>query len=171
MNATILLAGYLTRDRLNEVWREIERYERLKKTGKMHLVLVIASEGGEASETIELIEQIERVGIRTSAKIYRAESAAALIALSAHEREMVRNGVFTITLGSAEIDSGTLITPEKVPPHIIEEAKKFRKKVFERLEHLGVPKDGPLMSKLLTQNHLTLTALECLRLGIINKIV
>ncbi|GEM_PF-2573498 len=174
MNATILLQGYLTTEKLREAAREMARYRQLYENDsnepRGELSLVIASEGAVATEALALSDDMKSLFF-TTAKIYRAESAAALIALAAEKREMVRNGIFTISLGMAEVDSGTLITPEKVSDQVIEQAKQFRNKVFERLEHLGFPKTGPLMNKLLTQNQLSLTADECLKLGVVERII
>lgn len=172
MNATILLQGYLTTNKLQEAQREMAFYRKIygNDSSKPNLSLVIASEGGVAISALAFSDDMTSL-FSTTAKIYRAESAAALIALSAEKREMVRNGIFTISLGTAEVDSGTLVTPEKVPEQIIEQARLFRKKVFEKLEHSGFPKTGLLMNKLLTQNQLTLTAEECLHLGIVERII
>ena len=81
------------------------------------------------------------------------------------------DGIFTLNLGSAEIPSNVLLTPEKVPPHIIEEAKRFRKMVFASLTKVGFPDSGPWMEKLLVQNELTLGAIDCLKLGIAERII
>ncbi len=172
MNAIILLQGYLTGERLREIVREIARYKELAaETETLKLCFAIASHGGEAKEALDFVDWIEKTGLHLTTKIYRAESAAALIAMTAHEREMVRNGIFTINLGSAEINSDTLITPEKVPTSVIEEAQKLRTRTFSAMSQCGIPKTGTYMDTLLAQNQLTLTARECLELGIVSRII
>ncbi len=88
-----------------------------------------------------------------------------------HEREIVRDGVFTVNLGSVEIDSGSLITEEKVPKHIIEQAKKWREAVFSVLGKGNFSQQGYLMEKLIAKNNLTLTADECLELKLVHRII
>ncbi len=174
MNATILLKEYLTKERLEEAWREIERYGGIAvEVGEMlDLCLVVDSNGGDTSATLNFTERIAASrGMFFQAKIYRAESAAAFIALRLHNREMVKGGTFTIGLGSAEIDSGVLITEEKVPAHIVEEAKRWRKTVFSLLAKCGFPEKGERMEKLIAQNWLTLTAEECLASGLVHRII
>lgn len=171
MNATILLSGYLTTERLREARRELVRYEERIGDGHSELTLVIASEGGEAEAAIAFGKRVQKSPLYSRAKIYCAKSAGALIAMMTKEREIVRDGVFTVNLGSAEIDSSTLITPEKVPAPIVEQAKRLRATVFDYLHALGFPKEGPYMQKLLTQNRLTLTAEECHTLGLVKRII
>ena len=170
MNA-ILLKKYLTQERLVNAVREIEQYEDLRGEEPAEICLVIDSPGGCAAGAIDFAKIMESGRTRFTAKIYRADSAAALIALAAARREIVADGIFTLNLGSAEIPSNVLLTPEKVPPHIIEEAKRFRKMVFASLTKVGFPDSGPWMEKLLVQNELTLGAIDCLKLGIAERII
>ncbi len=169
MNTTILLQGYLTKKRLGAIENEMARY--VEDGDILCLpIFVITSEGGDTEETLAFLTRIERYG-GFNAKIYRAESTAALIALSAMEREMVRDGIFIVDLGSAEIDSGTLITPEKVSAHIIEQAKKWRDAVFSALGEYDFSQKDYLMKKLIAQNRLALTPEECLGLGIVQRVI
>src|SRR3989338_5291353 len=168
---TILLKEYLTRERLANAGREIEQYENHRGSGSEEMCLVIDSMGCNAVAAMEFAERIGSGRTRFGAKIYRADSAAALIALAAARREIVAQGILTLNLGSAEIPSNMLLTPEKVPAHIIEEAKRFREKVFALLTKAGFPDSGPLMEKLLVQNELTLGATDCLELGIVERVI
>lgn len=171
MNATILLSGYLTEEKFGEMWRELGIYQKLAPGELPHLHLVIDSTGGVADAALETVRRIQTLGFQCSAKIYRAYSAAAFIALSAGERDMVRSGIIEINLGSAEVDSATLITKEKVPATIIAQARRWRMAMSEVLNKCGFPDDGKYMSRLLAQNRLRLTAEECLALGIVPRII
>ncbi len=169
----VLLKDYLTKERLDEAWWEIERYKKIAEgLGEtVNLCLVIDSVGGETEATLKFTERVLASTSLLYAKVYRAESAAALIAMRMHEREIVRDGVFTVNLGSVEIDSGSLITEEKVPKHIIEQAKKWREAVFSVLGKGNFSQQGYLMEKLIAKNNLTLTADECLELKLVHRII
>lgn len=167
----ILLDGYLTAKRLAEVSREIDHYFNEPRGGPLALTLVLNSQGGETSATRELVTRLAESDCSLSAKIYRAESAAAFIALSAETREMIQNGIFRIDLGGQYIDSNMLVTPERVSDQIVAEAKQWRAAVFALLKKRGFPQNGELMTRLLARNELTLTAEECLKLGIVQRII
>ncbi len=171
MKPVIMLLGDLTKTSLENVWREVERYNELTKNTD-EITLVLASGGGNAIKTLEFLARIEKTRFRFSAKIYQAESAAALIALTAKKREIVRGGIFKISLGWVEIETCDILDPEgQVPRRILLQAKQLRKKTFELLRSCGFPENGTLMQQLITRNHLALTADECLKLGIVERII
>lgn len=167
----ILLDGYLTAKRLSDALREIERYFKEPRGGPLMLTLVLNSQGGETAATRELVTHLAESDCALSAKIYRAESAAAFIALSAETREMVQNGIFRIDLGGQYIASNMLITPERASDQIVAEAREWRAAVFALLKKRGFPNDGELMTRLLAHNELSLTPKECLEIGLVQRII
>lgn len=167
----ILLDGYLTAKRLAEAAREMGRYFDKPRGGPLALTLVLNSPGGETAAARKLVTLITESDCALSAKIYRAESAAAFIALSAETREMVLDGTFRIDLGGRYIDSNMLVTPERASDQIVEEAREWRAAVFAILKQRGFPQDGELMTRLLARNELTLTPEKCLELGLVQKII
>jgi hypothetical protein len=171
VHASILLDGYLNTKRLADAWREIEGSFACPRDGPLALTLVLNSQGGETEAARKLIERIGKSDCILSAKVYRAESAAAFISLSASKCEIVQDGVFRIDLGGRYIDSNMMLTPEKISEPIIEEARVWRAAVFEILEKRGFPKTGELVTRLLAHNELSLTPKQCLELGLVQKII
>lgn len=169
MHASILIDGYQKAGGFTAITREVQRY--LKIHSELHITFVINSSGGETAPARELIELATRYRCGLSAKIYRAESAAAFIALSAEQREIVRDGSFRIDLGGTYIPSNMLLTKERIPPSTIDEARVWRAAVFSLLEKRGFPQQGKLMARLLARNELSLTAEECLEIGLVQTII
>ncbi|HEY4495846.1 MAG TPA: ATP-dependent Clp protease proteolytic subunit [Candidatus Paceibacterota bacterium] len=160
----VLLHGPVTKGSLDEVWGEIEFY---KKFGANDIVLVINSQGGNGTKALDFIDKIKKSGVNISVKIYHAESAATLIALSFSEREMVKDGKLIIHLGSVEIESCDIAEDGTIPKGYRISAKKFREEMF-KLANLPA---GSYVDKLLATNRLTLTAEQCFKLGIVQQII
>ncbi|OHA20474.1 MAG: hypothetical protein A2836_02785 [Candidatus Taylorbacteria bacterium RIFCSPHIGHO2_01_FULL_45_63] len=174
MKPVVLVHGFLTAKRLENIWREIKRYRDLDQIAgspDTEIGLVIASEGGRAKKTIELIEKIKRDNIYLTAKIYQAESAAALLALAATEREIVQHGVFSIHLGAVTIESCDLAGRGKIPRARLSELKTVRQTAFDLLKLSGFPERGPFMDSLIARNRLALNPEECLELGLVQRII
>ena len=160
----VLLRGPITEGSLKETWREVEYY---RETGDCDITLVIDSTGGNSAEALGFIEKIKNSGINISAKIYHAESAAAFIALVANEREIVRNGRLVIHLGSVGVESCDIAEDGTIPKEYRATVKKFRDAV---LNAAALP-PGSYVDRLLATNWLDLSAEECLRLGIVQRII
>lgn len=168
MKPAILLRGPVTEDSLARVWREIEYYKRRDESD---IVLVIDSEGGNGTKAIEFIEKVKNFGVNIAAKIYHAESAAALIALSVNKRDMVANGLLVIHLGSVQVESCDINYDCVIPPRFKVMTDEIRRTALGFLDEIGALKPSPYVDKLLATNRLTLTADECLKLGIVERIV
>lgn len=169
MHASILIEGYQKASGFASITREVQRY--LEAPGRLRITFVINSPGGETRPARELIDFVTRNHCVSFAKIYRAESAAAFIALSAEQREIVQGGFFRIDLGGTYIPSNMLLTKERIPPSIIDEARVWRATVLDLLKKRGFPQHGKLMAHLLAQNELSLTAEECLEIGFVQAII
>jgi len=174
MTSVVLLNGYLTRKSLEETWREIANYSASLNGDDREICLVISSDGGYSRATLGFVEKMTRAkenGLRFSAKIYCARSAAALIALTARRREIVKGGILEIHLGTVTIESCDINEEGRIPRRIALEARKAREETLRLLEQCGFPTNNSKMSRLLAANHLLLTAEECLTLGIAERIV
>ena len=166
----LLIDGPLTVERLKTAWREIEKIGKRPKPGMRSVILILNSPGGEMEAALETVKRLDALGCPFTVKIYRAESAATFIALSARKRVIVREGVFRLHLGDALIPSNMLVTTEKVARPIVEEAKRWRAHMFALLEKRGFPQSGPLMNRLLVRNELLLKPEECLKIGLVTDI-
>ena len=159
------MQGPITGKMLANVWNEIVFY---KNREEKDITVVINSDGGNGTKTLEFVDKIKRVGdVNISAKIYHAESAAALIAFAFSEREIVKDGQLVIHLGSVEVESCDIDEGGTISKGCQVVAKKFKDEV---LKAAALP-PGPYVDKLLATNRLTLTADECLKLGIVGRII
>ena len=168
MQPAILLRGTITEDSLGHVWREIEYH---KGRDESDIVLIIDSHGGNGTKAIEFIEKVKDFGVTISAKIYHAESAAALIALSANKRDIVVDGWLVIHLGSVTVESCDIGYDCVIPRHFKVMTDEIRKMALGLLDEIGALKPSSYVDKLLATNRLTLTAEQCLELGIVDRIV
>jgi len=167
---TVLLYGHLTHKRLDFAWREVEGYLSAEHVPK-EIVLVIQSEGS-GNYCWKFIEKMNTLkGITFFAKVYVAKSAAALIALAADRREIEKHGVIEIHLGSVIIESNEVTSQGKVSKWIIDELRAGREHTFALMHKCGIPDTGSHMDALLARNTLTLSAEECLKLGLVTRII
>lgn len=167
MKPLVLLCGPITDELLDRAWSEIEYYTR----STPDIVLVINSQGGNGMKALEFIDKISSAGINISAKIYQAASAAALIALSAKNREIVANGLFVIHLGSVEVESCDIDENGQVPKNYKDAADKLKSETLMLAKRAGLPMPSHYLDKLLAHNRLTLTAEECLKLGLVERVI
>jgi len=168
MKPAVLLQGLMTGEMLENAWQEIETY---KKLGETQVALVIKSEGGNGTKALQFIDRMHASGLKFSAKIYHAESAAALIALSASRREMVKNGLITIHLGSVEIESCDIGEDGTIPLGYRAAAERIRDRTFEVMARVGIPKQGSHVDMLLATNRLDLPAADCLKFRIVDRVI
>lgn len=173
MKPIILVSGELTPDKISEMQREMERYCALcYPNEKIHLV--IDSPGGNSFKTLQFLEQVQAVAKNRllCAKIYRAGSSAALIALCAEHREITKGGHLTIHLPSTcEIPFSQLDSEGRVPKETLETGRDIRKKTFELMKKSGIPEEGPHIDHLLGNESVTFDAETCLRFGIVERII
>jgi ATP-dependent protease ClpP protease subunit len=167
MTPIVLLRGYITESLLEGAWREICFYLQFSEAKAHSLSIVVDSVGGNGTKALEFVRKVKKTGLIVKTKIYHAESAAALIALSFERREIVWNGKLVIHLGSVEIESCDINNDGKIPRSYVETAREFRKAV---LNATALP-PGALMDTLLATNRLVLTASDCLRLGLVERVV
>lgn len=173
MKPVILISGELTPERLEEIRREMERYRELCFPGEeMHLV--IDSPGGNSFKTLEFLEHLHAVtkSHELCAKIYRAGSSAALIALCAHHRDITKDGHLTIHLPIIpELPGSQLDSEGRVPKETLDTVAHIRRKTFELMKQAGVPEEGDHIDYLLGNESVTFDAETCLQFGIVERII
>lgn len=168
MKPAVLLQGPITAEMLERVWGEIKFYQ---EQGESEIILVINSEGGHGTKTLEFIEKMIGSGLKFSAKVYHAESGAALVALVANRREMTKNGLLLIHLGSVEVESCDIAEDGTIPTGFRTAAENIRERTFDLMARAGIPKQGHHLDILLARNRLKLTADECFKLKIVERII
>ena len=173
MKPIILISGELTPKRLEEIQREMERYKELCFPGEeMHFV--IDSPGGNSFKTLEFLEHLLNTAKSNTlyAKIYRAGSSAALIALCVQNREIAKDGHLTIHLPSiSELSISRLDSEGRVPKETLATGEQIRRKTFELMKQAGIPEEGAHIDHLLGNESVTFDAEACLRFGIVKRII
>ena len=166
----VLLCGPLTKSNLESAWQEIIAYQEQTNGGPQSVTLVINSEG-DGYRALEFVDRMEKSGITFSAKIYRANSGAALIAMAAKEREMVAGGELEIHLGSVTIEANEIDDTGQVTERLRIFLTAGREKTLALMAKCGFKDQGPHIDTLFATNWLLLTADECLALGIVKRII
>lgn len=173
MKPIILVSGELTPEKISGAQREMERYCALcNPNEKIHLV--IDSPGGNSFRILQFLEHLRAVAKSRPlcAKIYCAGSSAALIALCAQCREIVKNGQLTIHLPViAELPGSQLDSEGRVPKETFATIGHIRKKTFELMKQAGIPEEGEHIDYLLGNESVTFDAEACLRFGIVERII
>ena len=169
MKPVVLFSGPLTNKSLEYAWAEIKEYQA---RGETEVGLIIRSDGGSGSKALDFADKLRELGVQTWAKIYRAESAAAIIAMAADRREMTKDAVFGVHLGAiAHVETSDLGERGEIPTRLFLEAKRVREGTLALLAKVGLKAPSAVTDILLARNRLTLTAEECLKLGIVERII
>lgn len=167
-NQAILVSGTLNRRSLEKIKREIGGCD-----ADSPITLVIDSNGGDTAPALEFLEGMNLVkqthAVTFEARIYRAYSAAAGIALMADRREIDRDGIFEIHIGSITIESNEISEDNRIAKRLAEPVRKWHKAVMDRLK-LVAPQIPPvLMTRLHATNRLRLKPEECVQYGIASR--
>lgn len=173
MKPIILISGELAPERLEETRREFERYRELCYPEE-EWSIIIDSPGGNSFAALELLGYLEKTvkSHALCAKIYRAGSSAALIALCAQHREIVKDGLLTIHLPIiTDLSLSQLDSEGRVPKETLTIAEKIRLKTFELMKGAGIPPEGEHIDHLLGNESVTFDAETCLRFGVVERII
>ena len=188
MIPTILIRGEITRESMGEAYDELIDYIAALSANPggvaKDLTLVISTYGGDAFESTAfrelLMEASALHGIFIRAKIYKAYSAGAEIALVAAYREIVRTGLFGLHLGRFAQPLSRILPTEaynltgeidlQVDEDTVQEMIEFEKSslawICQRVPSLPEEK----LSKLKSTCYLELTPQECLDYGVVHAI-
>ena len=165
----VLLSGYLKKSVLKKAVLEIQNCDPLAQ-----IILVIDSGGGDTAPAFRFVEWMMKFKkerqLTVVAKVYNAGSAAAGIALAADEREMDRDGIFEIHIGSITIESNEIFEGNRIARRLVEPVRKWQDMLHERLAVVSPGIPAHLTTKLHATNRLRLSPDECLKYGIVQKL-
>lgn len=169
MQNAVLLSGQLNRSRLKQAIDEIDHMAINEQ-----YCLVIDSFGGDMKPTVDFVKYLLDTGKQrlTNIKIYNAESAAALIALSVSVyREMRKDAKLSIHVGSLILEASGFDSEGKIlSKETINKFRQYRDCLDQILEECKLSCDKKLMAELYGSNWLRLSPEECLRRGIVQRL-
>ena len=170
---TVLLSGHLTEEKLKLVAQEIKEREPPRQFS-----LIIDSQGGDMKPTLDFVEFLWKNGgsdnhFLSGVKIYNAESAAAFIALAVPiYREMRISAVLGIHRGSVILEASdfNLQNGQVENQETLNRFEKYSTYLKCALDQGNLSSDPKLMAELYGSNWLRLSAEECLKRGIVQKL-
>lgn len=173
MKPVVLLSGDLGSQQFDEAWREVETYSRrgLGRRNNNAICLVISSEGGQVQAGLGFIKKMRESALKFEAKIYRASSLAALIALTTQKRTIVKGGELMIHLGILRVEANEIDSCGRVSAQIRDLLTALKTETLALLAEAGFPGNGKPMSDLIITGHLKLDAKKCKELGLVNDVI
>lgn len=165
---SVLLQGFLAKEQLKQSLAEIREISLKQKT----ISIVISSNAGDAVYAVEFVEAARGLAhAHYEVKIYEASSTAAYIALAlGEEKEMSRNATLKIHRGEMRL-SPSQISPEgKIDEDLVNNFKRFDRSLVDVLKKTKLNEDQDLMSRLYATDWLCLSARECFRRGIVQRL-
>ena len=175
---TILISGLLTEERLHRALQELRNIA--ETSADLEVVFLIDSPGGGISCTLEFLDAVLRedglcrLAERAMVKIYEAHSSAAYLAFSlGATHELAAQASVGFHLGKIQVQTGNpeqLLPDGRVSPKIMETWRRYQSAVFRLAKRLGLDDNPNLTGKLAASGRVELTAEECLRRGIVNRL-
>jgi len=170
----------LTRERLDRVFAEF-RIAAADTSATENLVLLVNSEGGNSIATLRFIqsvlddERMRSLAERAEVKIYGAKSVATLLAFAfGATRELSAEGEIGFDLGERIVQVGNPDDYEqdgRLTPQFMDRWQAYRDAVLELMRRLGLDADPDLNMRFCASEwRLELSAHECLRRGIVNRV-
>ena len=119
---------------------------------------------------VDFVDRAKSFGLKFSAKIYEASSAAAFVALSlADEAEMSATTVLEFHLGEITVEVHELSSDGQIPARMRDGLVRYNRALQELLTRLGV--DTPkLNAELYGSGWLRIQAEKCLEYGIVQRL-
>ncbi|MCX6715976.1 MAG: ATP-dependent Clp protease proteolytic subunit [Candidatus Taylorbacteria bacterium] len=162
----IKLEGHLTTPVLQKFATELRK--RLAEDTETVLI-EINSSGGNALQSKILFEEFIPYENRIVCRIFRAYSAAALLALLGHKRLIYHESSFGIHLGAITLESSELLSIEALEI-AVKRILLFRKFFIETLEkRTNLP--NSVWTTLSARNKIVLDAKKCLEYGVVQEIL
>ena len=176
---TILISGLIDEDVLNRVQCELQDIAADSSSNE-DVVFLFDSPGGALFPTVEFLhtvlqkEGLRRIVERASVKIYRAHLAAALLAFSlGSKHELASETTVCFSLGQLTLQVGNrehFESSGRVSPRLMEGWRRYRLMADGLMKRLGLNCDSKLMSELYACGRVELTADDCLRRGLVNRL-
>lgn len=172
---SVLVSGDLDDERLYRILGELAGLA-MAATPDPELVLVIESNGGSCLslrsflECVNADDRTRKALARGGVKIYNAQSAAAVIALSfGRHREMVAGSQIGLHLPLLPVDLIDVDKDNRLVGIPFENCRKTVEVVEEVMERFGLDEPKP-QSEIHESGWLRLPALECLKRGVVHRI-
>lgn len=166
---SVLLSGRLTEKRLCQAVREIQNITN----GSDHSFnLVIDSDGGDMKPTIDFVEFLWATRHSPAMKIYRAESAAAFIALAVKgQKELQKDASLDIHRGALWIEATEVdLKTGKLNDEMLSRLQQYEVYLKQVLRDVDLLSDSKAMADLYGSGWLRLSADECLKRGIVQEL-
>jgi hypothetical protein len=161
MQPVLLLNGFLGPETLKSSLIEL----REMCSGHDDIFIIVNSTGGNTPATLDFIDGATKLLVSKTVhvKIYRAQSSAAMIAISlANHLEIKKDGLLSLHL--PELTFSTIeILGEKVSLRIQAEILRANKAIRNNLEKIGLDKEPKLMSIIEAGEWIHFTGLDCLQ--------
>jgi ATP-dependent protease ClpP protease subunit len=170
----ISVSGQLNKEKILKISQQVDvALHRLSlQSEPAELILVVDSCGGLVNKIFyELIQKIRSTKIPTAAKIYKAYSASAMLALATTRREIETNGAFCFHDGSMEISRLDISKDGVLTPAVARNLEEMRNLNRSLLVHNGVKLTDDMVQLLGATGKLELTPQKCLDVGIVSRIV
>lgn len=169
----IMVAGSLTKDKTVQLSLQVDAaISRLQQqTDPSELILVFDSSGGSYWPTFEtLINKIRKASVPTAAKIYRAASAAAMLALATTRREITESGSFALHDGQIEVAASDIFEGRLVTP-VLKSLLRMSDLNRDLMLANKLELTDAMSDRLSATGLLELNPEECMKLGIVSRIV
>ncbi|MDO8728286.1 MAG: hypothetical protein Q7K26_00175 [bacterium] len=165
----VLLSGKLSQEVYEEIGRDILRIKNDTSVSQCNLVM--QSHGGDIVSALNFVDWAKTLGIKFSAKIYEAQSAAAYVAFSlADEIELKSSAETGFHLGEIPLGVNDILPNGQIPQPMRENVSKYTNAMTNLMRKLGIDTDQFLMAELCGSGWLRLSAKECLERGLVQRL-
>jgi hypothetical protein len=175
---TILISGWLTKGRLDQVLEEL-RHIASNSNPDDRLTFVFNSPGGAWRPVRRFLgtvlgeEQTRLLVEQAEIKIYEAHSVAAFLAFTLGSvRELAVDTKISLHVGKIEAQFGNpdyIDQDGRLATWIFDEAREYSSALYSLFERLGLNADPVLGDKIGACGGLELSAQDCLRRGLVNR--
>ena len=173
MYLPVLLKGYLDSFKINKAREEISTLKRPMVRERDELTLIIDSDGGNIAPALEFIEFLGTIRSRAeiTSRVYNAKSMAAVVAFTADNIEMDKDGTIDIHRGSLQLEASDFdLGTGQISENALLQFRKYDEILKQILEKYGICQSQKLMAELYGSNWLKLDADKCREHCLVNKI-
>ncbi|OHB17285.1 MAG: hypothetical protein A2544_01650 [Candidatus Zambryskibacteria bacterium RIFOXYD2_FULL_43_10] len=165
----VLLSGELSSAIYQDVGRDILRINNEMFLSRYNLVM--KSHGGDIVSALNFVDWVQSLGVKFSVKIYEAQSAAAFVAFSlADEIELHSFAEIGFHLGEIPVSINDIMPNGQLPQTMRENLSRYTNAMSNLMKKLGIDMDKFLMAELCGSGWLRLSAKECLKRGMVQRL-